>query len=166
MPLAGILFWIAASVLSRTLSPAQLALVVGFGSGAVFPLGMLIDRLRGRKLVRDDGNPIQTLFLQCLVSVALLWPLVILAASANPGLVTVGAAVLMGIVWIFYGWAADDPVGIRHAVARAVGCYAAFVLLPPEWRLTAVCMVPIACYAYSLLAMKKPGPEAAVQSAA
>lgn len=156
MPIAGTLFWTVGAVLTRVLSPAQLAPVIGFGSGAVFPLGMLIDRVRGRKLVRDDDNPVQKLFLQCLVSVALIWPLVILTASVNPGLVVLGASILMGIVWIFYGWAADDPVGLRHAVARGIGAYAVYIFLPNEWKLTGVCIVTIACYGYSMVAMKKP----------
>jgi len=156
MPIAGVLFWISAVVASRLLAPPQLALFVGFGSGTLFPLGLIIDRLRGRKTMADPNSPITRLFLQSLGSIAMMWPLIIFTGAVAPGLVVLGAAVLMGLVWIPYGWAADDPAGLRHAIARTVGCYAAFVFVPIPWRLTVVCAVPLACYGYSLMFMKQP----------
>lgn len=156
MPVAGILFWSAALAASFLLKPQPLAYFVGFGSGAVFPLGMLIDKLRGRKPVAQSDNPVLQLFLQCLAAVAMLWPLVILAGSVSPGLVVLGGAILMGIVWIPYGWAADDRAGLRHAVARCILCYVAYLFVPIDYRLSAVCAVPLLCYGYSLVAMKKP----------
>ena len=59
----------------------------------------------------------------------------------------------MGIVWIPYGWAADDPVGMRHAIARCIGSYAAFVLVPPAYRTSAIAIVVLVCYTYSLSTM-------------
>jgi hypothetical protein len=159
MPIAGILFWIAALVASRFLTDQQLAYFVGFGSGTLFPLGLLIDRLRGRKKMADPESPITIMFLQSLGGIVLLWPLVILAGTAAPGLVVLGGAILMGLVWIPYGWAADDPAGLRHAVARSIGCYAAYIFFPLQWRLTAVCVVPLICYGYSLITLKRPGPS-------
>jgi hypothetical protein len=154
MPIAGILFWISALVASRFLVPSQLALFVGFGSGTLFPLGLAIDRWRGRKNLADPKSPVTIMFLQSLCSIVMMWPLIILAGSA--GLVVVGGAVLMGLVWIPYGWAADDPVGLRHSIARTIGCYGAYVLVPTPWKLTAVCLVPLVCYGYSLMCMKQP----------
>ena len=52
MPIAGMLFWAVAAAASRVLTPEQLAYFVGFGSGTVFPLGLLIDRLRGRPMLQ------------------------------------------------------------------------------------------------------------------
>ncbi len=156
MPMAGILFWICALVASRFLNPHQLAYFVGFGSGVVFPIGLLIDRIRGRKVTSDPKSPITIMFLQSLSAVAMLWPLLIIAGTVAPSIVVLGGAILMGIVWIPYGWAADDPVGIRHAIARTVGCYAVFIFAPIEWRLTVICIVPLLCYGYSLIFMKRP----------
>jgi hypothetical protein len=156
MPIAGILFWTAAAVASRLLTPVQLAYFIGFGSGCVFPLGLLIDRLRGRPMLQGkSSNPVIAMFLQCLVLVILLWPLVIIGAIGRPGLVVLGGAILMGLVWVPYGWAADDAVGMRHTVARTLLCYAAYLLVPPGWRSTIICVVVILCYAYSFVAMRK-----------
>jgi len=162
MPLAGIIFWSVVAVSSRVFSAQQVAYLVGFGSGAIFPLALLIDRLRGRKPVATPNkNPLLGMFLQSLVVVALLWPFVIIAAvvSSSPDLVVLGGAILMGIVWIPYGWAADDPVGMRHAIARCVLSYTAFVLVPPAYRTSAVAIVVLMCYAYSLATMRRAYKE-------
>jgi hypothetical protein len=156
MPIAGMLFWAAAGAASRVLTPQQLAYFVGFGSGTVFPLGIAIDRLRGRPgLQGNKGNPVLTGFLQCLAIVAMLWPLVIIAGIGRPGLIVLGGAILMGLVWVPYGWAADDPVGMRHAIARTLLCYAAYIFLPPFIRSTGICLIVLACYAYSFLTMRR-----------
>ena len=158
MPLAGIIFWTVVAIASRLLSPAQVAYLVGFGSGAIFPLALLMDRLRGRNTLKaGHDNPLLGMFLQNLVMVALLWPFVILAAMVghNPNLVVLGGAILMAIVWIPYGWAAHDRVGMQHAVARCVLCYAAFIYFPPATRVTAIAIVVLLCYAYSLVRMRR-----------
>jgi len=66
-------------------------------------------------------------------------------------------AILAGVIWIPYGWAAGDPVGLRHAIVRAIGCYVAFALAPPELRAAAICAVVVAAYGYSLACMRRPG---------
>jgi hypothetical protein len=68
-----------------------------------------------------------------------------------------GVAILAGIIWIPYGWGADDPVGLRHAIARALGCYLAFWFAPEAWRAACICAVVALSYVYSLVAMRKPG---------
>ena len=59
MPIAGMVFWLAAAVASRILTPTGLAYFVGFGSGTVFPLGLMIDRLRGLPMLQGGStNPV------------------------------------------------------------------------------------------------------------
>jgi hypothetical protein len=157
MPIAGMLFWTAAAIASRLLTPEQLAYFVGFGSGTVFPLGLLIDRLRGRPPLQGKStNPVVAMFLQCLALVAMLWPLVIIGGIGRPDLIVLGGAILMGLVWVPYGWAADDPVGMRHAIVRVIACYAAYLFLPHGLRTTAICVVVLLCYAFSFVTMRKP----------
>ena len=45
--------------------------------------------------------------------------------AGDPILVVLGMAILAGVIWISYGWAAGDPVGLRHAVVRGPGAIAA-----------------------------------------
>ena len=92
---------------------------------AILPLAFAIEKLRGRNPFVKDDNPISGLFFQSIIGIGLMFPLVIGAADAagDPDLMVLGVAILAGIIWIPYGWGADDPVGLRHAIGRAVGCY-------------------------------------------
>lgn len=169
MPIAGIIFWAAVAVAGVLLPARTVAFIVGFGSGAIFPLAILIDKLRGRTLIRSNrSNPVLGMFLQSLATVGLLWPFVLIAAfrASDPTLVVLGGAILMAIVWIPYGWAADDPAGLRHAVARSVFCYAAFLFAPARYVSTAVAVVVLLCYAYSLVRMRRPEPVYAARHGA
>lgn len=114
MPIAGIIFWAAVAASGLMLPARTVAFIVGFGSGAIFPFAVLIDKIRGRTLIRSDtSNPVLGMFLQSLATVALLWPFVLIAAfrASDPTLVVLGGAILMGIVWIPYGWARGRSIG-------------------------------------------------------
>ncbi|MDT7810668.1 MAG: hypothetical protein QOJ42_584 [Acidobacteriaceae bacterium] len=159
MPIAGMLFWAIVAVAALRLNPNQLSLLVLFGSGTIFPLGMLIDRLTQRRVtVASAANPVTQMFMQSLGLVALTWPLVILAArhAHDANLIVLGGAILMGIIWIPYGWAADDPVGLQHAIGRGLFSYVAFVYVPSPYKATGISCVVLLAYLYSLLRMKRP----------
>ena len=158
MPIAGMIFWAIVAVAALYVKPVQLAYIVGFGSGMIFPLGVLIDLVTTRKMKRANAaNPVTQLFMQSLGLVALVWPLVIIAASLahNPNLIVLGGAILMGIIWIPYGWAADDPVGLQHAVGRSVLSYVAYLFAPNPYKATAIALVVLLSYLYSLLRMRR-----------
>lgn len=159
MPIAGMLFWTSVGIAALRLTPNALATLVLCGSGMIFPLAMLIDRVRGRTMRSGTGgNPVVGMFLQSLGLVVLLWPFVILAARAarNADLIVLGGALLMGIIWIPYGWAADDPTGIEHAVGRSLLCYAAYLFVPAHGRASAISAAVVLAYLYSFVRMKRP----------
>ena len=159
MPIAGMLFWATVAVAALRLNPNQLSLLVLFGSGAIFPLAVLIDRSTQRRFsIASSANPVMQMFMQSLGLVALTWPLVILAArqAHDANLIVLGGAILMGIVWIPYGWGADDPVGLQHAIGRSVLSYIAFIYAPPLYKATSIACVVLLAYLYSLLRMKRP----------
>ena len=159
MPIAGILFWTIVAIAALRVNANQLSLLVLFGSGAIFPLGILIDRLTQRNVtVASAGNPITQMFMQSLGLVVLTWPLVIVAArhAHDANLIVLGGAILMGIIWIPYGWAANDPVGLQHAIGRCVLSYVAFVYAPAPYKATGIACVVLVAYFYSLIRMKRP----------
>jgi len=165
MPIAGIIYWAVVGVAAMFVKPNQLAYLVGFGSGMIFPLGMLIDRISGRKITRANmGNPVTRLFMQSLGLVVLVWPLVLIAAGLahNANLVVLGGAILMGIIWIPYGWAADDPIGMQHAIGRSVLSYASYLFVPDPYKATAISIAVLLAYVYTLLRMRRPGAELGV----
>lgn len=159
-PIAGMIFWAAVAVASLLTTPLSTALVVTFGSGMIFPLAMLIDRLRGRNLTAGGtDNPLTKLFLTSVFIIAIMWPVMFFAAdrSGDANFVVLGGALLMGLIWIPYGWAAADPSGLQHALGRAIGSCAAFLLCPAPYTATAIAVVVPGAYVFSLVRMRRPG---------
>ncbi len=158
MPMAGIIYWAFVAVAALYVTPIRLENIVGFGSGMVFPLGLLIDRLRGRKTNRiSPSNPVGQLFFQSMGLVLSFWPFVIITTilTHNASLVVLGGAIIMGLIWIPYGWAADDPVGLQHSIARSILCYSCFLFVPEPYKSTAISVAVLLCYTYSLIRMRK-----------
>jgi hypothetical protein len=163
MPIAGMIFWGVVALASLRLPPQNVALLVLFGSGMVFPLGVLIDRLRGRTMrAGTGGNPVMGMFFQSLGMVTLLWPLVLVAAytARDPNLYVLGGAILMGMIWIPYGWAADDRAGMEHAIGRGILCYAAFLFVPAPYKALAISVAVMMAYLYSLVRGRRPPTKA------
>lgn len=158
MPLAGLIVWSALGVGALFVPKALIGWIALYVMAAILPLAFAIEKLRGRNPFAKDDNPISTLFFQSIIGIGLMFPLVIGAAEAagDPHIVVLGVAILAGIVWIPYGWGANDPVGVRHAIGRAVGCYLAYWFAPEEFRATCICAVVALSYLYSLAAMRKP----------
>lgn len=166
MPLAGMVVWAALGIAAlfldvRTTSTAALYIMM-----ALLPLAWLLDRLRGRNLFASNGNPLEKLFLSSIVGIAVTIPAIVIGASGGqPTLIVLGMAILAGVIWIPYGWAADDPIGMRHAVGRAIGAYAAYGFAPDALRATAICAVVVVAYLYSLLQMRTIGQPVPASSA-
>lgn len=158
MPLAGLIVWSGIGVAALFVPKSVVGWIAVYAMAAILPLAFLIERLRGRNPFAKDDNPVTKLFFQSIIGIGLMYPLVIGAATAarDPNLMVLGVAILSGIIWIPYGWGANDPVGLRHAILRSVGCYLAYWLLPGDVRPTGVCAVVALAYVYSLAAMRKP----------
>ena len=164
MPLAGLIVWSAIGIAALFVPMAVVGWMAIYAMAAILPLAFGIEKLRGRNPFVKDDNPVSTLFFQSIAGIGLMFPLVIGAANAagDPSLSVLGVAILAGIIWIPYGWAANDPVGLRHAIVRAVGCYLAWWFSPDDLKATVICAVVALSYLYSLTAMRKPGLKAAV----
>lgn len=167
MPIAGMIIWAALGVAAaflpeRTVANASLYIMV-----AIMPLAFVIDRARGRNSFAKSDNPLLKLFLRGIIMVALTIPLAVIGAKGGqPLLVLLGMAILAGVVWIPFGWAADDPSGMVHAVGRGIGCYLAYGLCPAPWTGTAICAVVVAAYLYSLAVMRPIGAAALTEARA
>jgi hypothetical protein len=158
MPLAGLIVWSAIGVAALLAPKSLVGWMAVYAMAVILPLAFAIEKLRGRNPFVQDDNPVSKLFFQSIIGIGLLFPLVIGAAASagDPNIMVLGVAILAGIIWIPYGWGADDPVGLRHAIMRAVGCYLAYWFAPDELKATAICLVVALSYMYSLVAMRKP----------
>lgn len=160
MPQAGLAVWSGIGVAALLVPEAVVGWLAVYAMAIILPLAFLLDRLRGRNPFQKDDNPITKLFLFSIIGIGLMFPLVISAGQIadDANIVVLGVAILAGVIWIQYGWGADDPVGLRHAIMRAVGCYFAYWFVPPPYTATAICAAVALSYGYSLVAMRKPGP--------
>jgi hypothetical protein len=159
MPIAGAITWAALGIAAlflpeRTIGTLSLYIMV-----AIMPLAFLIERAQGRNLFAGGDNPLVKLFLSSIAMIGAIVPLVIVAATSaeQPLLILLGMAILAGVIWIPYGWAADDPAGMRHAIARTVGCYLAYAFAPDAYVGTAICAVVVLSYLFTLATAKTMG---------
>lgn len=155
MPLSGLFLWSAATVAGLLLSPRAFAYAVLWGTGLIVPLAILISKARGHDFFAGRDNPLTQLFLQCILFVAALYPIAFIGAAGKPTLLVLYPAIAAGLVWIPWGWTADDPVGLRHAIGRTIACYAAYALVPAPYTGSAICAAVVVAYIYSLLAMRR-----------
>lgn len=160
MPIGGLIAWAGLAVAALLLGD-RLPYWAPFVAAAVpFPLALLIDKARGEPGIRPESraNPVTQLFMRFITVVALIVPLVIIAARAagEPDLLILGLAILAGMVWVPHGWGADDPAGFRHFVLRALLCYAAYLFVPEPLRAAAVAAAAALTYVYAIAAMRKP----------
>ncbi len=159
MPLAGLIAWTALGIAAAFLAAPLIGTLALYIMALILPLAFILDRLRGRNLFSEGSdNPLLALFLSSIAGIGVTVPVVIIGARGanDPIIVVLGMAILAGVIWIPYGWAAGDPVGVRHAIARALGSYAAFAFAPAAYRASAICAVVALCYLYSLVFMKRP----------
>lgn len=159
MPIAGMITWFALGIAALFLAPKIIGTLAIYIIMAIMPIAFILDRLQGKNLFSGGDNPLTKMFLSSIISIALTVPLVITAAniSGDANFIVLGMGILAGVIWIPYGWAADDPVGMRHAVGRAIGCYAAYAYVADPYKASAICTIVVLSYLYSLLFMKKAG---------
>jgi hypothetical protein len=166
MPIAGLIAWAGLGVAAAFLPEPTAANLSLYIMAVILPVAFVIERARGRNLFAGGNDPLTRLFLSGIVMVGLTIPLAVIgSAGGQPLLILLGMAILAGIVWIPCGWAADDRSGMVHAVARGIGCYAAYALVPAPWTGTAICAVVVVAYLYSLSVMRPTGKAAEASTA-
>ena len=72
MPIAGACVWFVVALLSTRFDERTGVLVLLFGTGAIFPLALLIAKFRRENLLKSD-NPLAKLMGLCVLMVNLLW---------------------------------------------------------------------------------------------
>ena len=130
----------------------------------ILPLAFRLARLQGRNLFASGSdNSRSQLHKTSIAGPGVTVPIVVIGARTahEPVLVLPGMAILAGVIRIPSGCSAGDPLGLRHALARAMGSQAAFALAPSAHHASAICAVVVLAYAASLAAMtrQEPVPE-------
>ena len=73
MPIAGAIVWLVVGLLSTQLDEKAGVLALLFGTGAIFPIALLIVRIRGEALMSSD-NPLAVLMELCVLMVIYYGP--------------------------------------------------------------------------------------------
>jgi len=151
LPIAGALVWSIVAVAGLVLPDRIATLVLLFGSGAIFPLGLLIARALGERLI-DNDSPLAGLMGMSVLMVNLLWAVHLSLWMVDVQLVPLTLAIGLGLHWIVFSWIIGHPLGLVHAVSRTGLVTAAWWLLP-DHRVEAVALAVVVAYGYAILSL-------------
>lgn len=158
MPIAGAIVWFIVAMLSTQVDERNGSLILLFGSGAIFPIALLVARLRNEGLV-TAVNPLAKLMGLSVLMVNLLWAVHVPMFIIVPEFVPLSIGIGLGLHWIVYSWIVQHPIGTIHAILRTllvVGCWALF----PAQRLLAVGLAIVLVYGFTVWRMLvRPLPE-------
>lgn len=147
-PLAGALVWLAVAVAALVLPAKTAAYALLFGTGAIFPLALLIAKATGQQ-VFQPGNRFASLMGQAVLMVNLMWALHLTLFARLPSIAALSIALALGLHWIVFGWIIQSPIGLVHAILRTVLCTAAYLAIP-QYAVSAVSMAVVASYTLTL----------------
>lgn len=151
MPIAGACVWFVVALLSTRFDERTGVLVLLFGTGAIFPLALLIAKFRRENLLKSD-NPLAKLMGLCVLMVNLLWAVHIPLFLYAPAFVPLSLGVGLGLHWVVWSWIIQHPLGITHAIGRTVLVTVAWFMFP-EQRLLAIGLVITFVYCISIWQM-------------
>jgi len=151
MPLAGLIIWATLAVLSFYLTSEAAVYVLLFATGAIFPIALIIAKIRRENLV-SSKNPLAKLMGFGVLMVNLLWALHIPLLLHVPEYVILSLGIGLGLHWILYSWIVGHWLGVFHAVFRSLGIVFVWFVFP-ESRLLAVATVIVFTYIVSIYQM-------------
>ena len=143
-PIAGTIVWLVVGLASLFLNSQVEIYTVLFGTGAIFPLALLIAKFTGQDVFMK-GNTFGALMGSSVLMVNLLWALHLIVVSRVPELAVLSIAIGLGIHWIVFGWIIQAPLGNTHAILRTFLTAAAFLLVP-GFRVLAISLAVVICY--------------------
>lgn len=151
MPIAGACVWLVVALLSTRFDERTGVLVLLFGTGAIFPLALLIAKFREENLL-NSANPLAKLMGLCVLMVNLLWAVHIPLFLYAPAFVPLSLGVGLGLHWVVWSWIIQHPLGIIHASVRTVLVTVVWFMFP-EQRLLAIGLVIFFVYSISIWQM-------------
>lgn len=151
MPLAGAIVWLCVGLVSLGFDFHISIYILLFSTGTIFPLALVIARLRKEVLI-SSPNPFAKLMGLSVLMVNLLWGIHFPLAISAPEFVPLSLGVGLGLHWVVYSWIINHPLGIVHAVLRTFLVLGAWYLFP-EVRIFAVSVAIVLVYLLSLWQM-------------
>jgi hypothetical protein len=153
MPIAGLVIWALIGALSLVLSYRNALVAMFAATGAIFPLAVMIAKLRREELT-SSANPLAKLMGMCILMVNLLWAVHLPLYFGAPDFVPLSLGIALGLHWIVYSWIIQHPLGVIHAVLRTALLLVVWQALPRQ-RILATSLVIVLVYAISLIQMQR-----------
>lgn len=156
LPAAGMIYWGALAAAGTLLEPAQWCMAAFVFSGAIYPLGLLLNRLTGSDV--NARSPFSGLTFAGLLAMMLVWPITIAAFSIDPALVPLSLAVGMTLHWPIVGWMYGKPlIYTSHALIRTGAATAIWFLYPDErYVLIPAAVVGAYALAFVVIVLDRP----------
>ncbi len=151
MPIAGAIIWLAVALLSTQFNERNGILILLFGSGAIFPIALLVTLIR-KEFLLLSYNPLAKLMASSVLMVNLLWAVHIPLFIYAPTFVPLSLGIGLGLHWIVYSWIIQHPLGLFHAVLRTLLVLLAWFIFP-EQRLLVIGLVITGVYCLSIWQM-------------
>jgi hypothetical protein len=148
MPMAGLVYWLVAARVLRTL-PTEIALVWCFVlTGPVFPLGYALTRAFGGDLFAKSST-LTPIGIQLAALQLFFWPIIIVVFRNAPEWTPFTLAVLFGSHFLPYGWMYESRGYPFLTVSLAVTMSAGAIATGGPMYLT-VPLLAAACYAVAV----------------
>ncbi len=153
LPLAGAMVWAAVGLTALFVPPHVANYVLLFGSGAIFPIGLVLARVLGENPLAS-GNPLSRLMGLCVLMVNLLWALHLTLFFTEARLFPLSLGIGLGLHWVVFSWIIGHPLGTIHAALRTILATALWWAFP-EYLASAVALGVVTAYAYSIRVLSR-----------
>ena len=152
LPLAGAVYWLALGIAGYYLPLAPWFQLALFGSGAIFPIGLLFAKIFKNNFMKDK-QAAGDVILPALIGMLLFWPMLVAAMKTEPQLAIIILAIGMSIHWPVIGWSyGRTALYSAHSIVRALVVLWIWMTMP-EARLTILPFAVAAIYLVTVLAI-------------
>lgn len=151
LPASGVIYWLGIGIAGFYLPKELWTYVAFFGSGVIFPLGLLLSKpLKSDLMVK---SPLSGIVFPALLAMFMSWPITIAAAYSNLELVPLTLAIGMALHWPIIGWMYNCKSCLVHALVRVVLVTAVWFMMP-EYRFTLLPILVSIIYFITIIGIK------------
>jgi len=152
LPLAGGFYWLALGICGYYLPLSTWLMVAFFGTGLIFPLGLLLAKIFGNTFLTDK-QAVGSVVFPALIGMLLFWPMLVAAMGQMPQLAVLILAIGMSMHWPVIGWS-YGRIGLysAHSVVRALATFSIWMWIP-DGRLTLLPFAVAILYFLTVLAI-------------
>jgi len=120
IPLAGAIYWLILGFAGYRLELVDWAMLAFIGSGAIFPLALLLAKIFKNNFMKDK-NVVHSVLIPTFISMLLFWAFIVIAVKQAPEMVPAILAIGMSVHWPVIGWSyGRAALFSAHSIIRAI----------------------------------------------